>query len=165
MPIVTDIRSRSTLDLLAAYVEILDELVRRKVIRTRNAPAGDLAERVVAAAYSGELAANSSKSWDVRASDGRLLQVKSRVIDPDTRRSQVFSPFRTFDFDACVFVIFDARDYSISNAIELPAESVRGLSRRSEWVAGNRVRVFADLLNAPGAVDVTTLLQDSLAAL
>lgn len=165
MPIVTDIRSRSTLDLLAAYVEILDELVRRNVIRTRNAPAGDLAERVVAAAYSGELAANSSKSWDVRASDGRLLQVKSRVIGPDTRRSQVFSPFRTFDFDACVFVIFDARDYSISNATELPAESVRGLSRRSEWVAGNRVRVFADLLNAPGAVDVTALLQDSLAAL
>lgn len=116
MPILTDIRSRSTLDLLAAYVEILDELVRRNVIRTRNAPAGDLAERVVAAAYSGELAANSSKSWDVRASDGRLLQVKSRVIGPDTRRSQVFSPFRTFDFDACVFVIFDARDYSISNA-------------------------------------------------
>ena len=165
MPILTDIRSRSTLDLLAAYVEILDELVRRNVIRTRNAPAGDLAERVVAAAYSGELAANSSKSWDVRASDGRLLQVKSRVIGPDTRRSQVFSPFRTFDFDACVFVIFDARDYSISNATELPAESVRGLSRRSEWVAGNRVRVFADLLNAPGAVDVTALLQDSLAAL
>ena len=109
--------------------------------------------------------ANSSKSWDVRASDDRLLQVKSRVIGPDNRRSQVFSPFRTFDFDACVFVIFDARDYSISNAIELPAESVRGLSRRSEWVAGNRVRVFADLLNAPGAVDVTALLQDSLAAL
>lgn len=165
MPILTDIRNRSTRDLLAAYVEILDELVRRNVIRTRNAPAGDLAERVVAAAYSGELAANSSKSWDVRASDGRLLQVKSRVIGPDTRRSQVFSPFRTFDFDACVFVIFDARDYSISNATELPAESVRGLSRRSEWVAGNRVRVFADLLNAPGAVDVTALLQDSLAAL
>ena len=67
--------------------------------------------------------------------------------------------------DGARLVIFDARDYSISNAIELPAESVRGLSRRSEWVAGNRVRVFADLLNAPGAVDVTALLQDSLAAL
>lgn len=162
---LTDIRSRSTRELLAAYVEILDELVRRDVIRTRNAPAGDLAEYLVAAAYSGELAPNSSKSWDVRASDGRLLQVKSRVISPDTRRSQVFSPFRSFDFDACVFVIFDAHDYSISHAVELPAESVRGLSRHSEWIAGHRVRVFADLLNAPGAVDVTVRLQVSLAAL
>lgn len=165
MPTFTDIRSRSTRELLAAYVEILDELARRKVIRTRNAPAGDLAERVVATAYCGELAPNSAKSWDVRAADGRLLQVKSRVIGPDARRSQVFSPFRSFDFDACVFVVFDARDYSITNAIELPAESVRGLSHRSEWVAGNRVRVFADLLNAAGAVDVTVALQRSLDAL
>jgi len=87
------------------------------------------------------------------------------VIGRDTRRSQVFSPFRTFDFDACVFVIFDAHDYSIANAIELPSDSVRGLSRRSEWVAGSRVRVFADLQSAPGAVDVTARLQESLAAL
>lgn len=87
------------------------------------------------------------------------------MIGRDTRRSQVFSPFRTFDFDACVFVIFDAHDYSIANAIELPSDSVRGLSRRSEWVAGSRVRVFADLQSAPGAVDVTARLQESLAAL
>jgi len=76
-PVIPDIRNRSTRDLLAGYVEILDELLRRKVIRTRNAPAGDLAERVVAAAYGGELAPNLAKSWDVQASDGRLLQVSA----------------------------------------------------------------------------------------
>ena len=33
-----DLRGKSTPELLAAYVEILDELVRRGVIRTRTHP-------------------------------------------------------------------------------------------------------------------------------
>lgn len=165
MGVLPDVSRFSTRELLIAYVEILDGLIQRGVIRTRNAPAGDLAERLVATAYKGELAPNSAKSWDVQADDGRLLQVKSRVLMADSRRSQVFSPFRSFDFDACVFVIFDGRDYSITRAVELSSVAVVGLSKRSEWVAGHRVRAFADLLGAPGALDVTGLLRESLESL
>jgi len=87
------------------------------------------------------------------------------VISRDSGRSEVFSPFRSFDFDACVFVVFDAVDYSVSRAVEVPASSVQALARRNEWVAGHRVRVFADLLAAPGAVDVTCQLRDAFASL
>lgn len=155
----------STSRLLRSYVAILEELLRRGVIRTRNAPAGDLAEHVVALAYRGDLAPNSEKSWDVRADDGRLLQVKSRVIFPGVRKSQVFSPFRSFEFDACVFVLFDGRNYEITQAIELPRDSVMDMARRSEWVAGSRVRVFANLIAAPGARDVTEAVSRALASL
>lgn len=70
-----------TQELLRLYAQILTELLRRGVVRSRNAPAGDLAELLVARAYSGDLAPLSEKSWDVDAG-GRKLQVKSRVIDP-----------------------------------------------------------------------------------
>ncbi len=59
----------------------------------RNAPAGDLAEHLVAvavavavaaaaaaAAYEGTLAGASEKSWDVLLPSGAKIQVKCRVI-------------------------------------------------------------------------------------
>ncbi|WP_460707211.1 hypothetical protein [Myceligenerans halotolerans] len=42
------IERESTSRLLAAYAEILAELRRRGVVRSANAPAGDLAETLVA---------------------------------------------------------------------------------------------------------------------
>ncbi len=60
-------------------------------IRTLNAPTGDWAELLVATAYGGELAPNSKKSFDVVSPDGRRLQVKGRILDPDHVGSQVLS--------------------------------------------------------------------------
>lgn len=54
-------------ELLEHSGRALGELRRRGVVRTANAPAGDLAERLVADAMRGELAPNSQKSWDVIA--------------------------------------------------------------------------------------------------
>ncbi|UFU06597.1 hypothetical protein [Ruania halotolerans] len=51
-----NLRSHSTLQLLRLYADILTELVRRQVIRSRNAPAGDLAEWIAATLYGGTLA-------------------------------------------------------------------------------------------------------------
>lgn len=116
----------------------LAELVRRGVIRTLNAPAGDLAEYIVAAAYSGTLAPNSEKSWDVRAQDGRKLQVKCRVRS--ARRTTLLSPFRSFDFDAAVIVILSEEDLSVVKAIELPVELIKANSSYNRHVNGWRVR-------------------------
>jgi hypothetical protein len=70
----------STRDLLRLYGAILSELVRRQVIRSRNAPAGEYAEYLAMIVYDGILAPRSTKSSDLRAQDGRLVQVKSRVV-------------------------------------------------------------------------------------
>ena len=53
------IAATPTRTLLRVYAATLTELVRRGVVRTRNAPAGDLAELLVARAYGGEMAPNS----------------------------------------------------------------------------------------------------------
>lgn len=134
-----DLQTTSTRNLLRLYAEILTELLARKVIRSRNAPAGDLAETLVTAAYDGELAPPSAKSWDVRSSDKRRLQVKCRVISSAAKGTAQFSVFRSWDFDACVFVVFDCDAYALVRAVEVPVEVVRSLAHEAKWVAGHRL--------------------------
>lgn len=154
----------TTRQLLRLYAEILTELVRRGVIRSRNAPAGDLAEHLVRIAFGGELAPKSEKSWDVRAG-GRLLQVKARLIAADDRRSHTYSPFRSWGFDACVFVILDAHSYEIVSAIEVPVAGVQELAKESAWVKGYRIGTRSNLRQVHGAVDRTDELRRALDSL
>lgn len=157
-----DVKALRTREILRLYAALLEELIERRVVRTRNAPAGDLAETLVAVAYGGTLAPNSEKSWDVAAADGRRLQVKGRLVGPHTGRSQIFSIFRSWDFDACVFVLLDASSYDIGSAVEVPVDVARAKARESSWVSGFRVRVGEDFTGLPGVVDVTSLLRSAL---
>jgi hypothetical protein len=150
-----DLRSRSTLQLLRLYADILTELVRRKVTRSRNAPAGDLAEWIAVTLYNGTLAPQSEKSWDVRASDGRLIQVKARLITQGDNRSHVYSPFRSWDFDVCLFILLDAHTYDVVRAVEVPVAAVQAAASWSKHVNGNRVSTKVQLLGLDGAVDRT----------
>ena len=143
----------STRDLLRLYGAILSELVRRQVIRSRNAPAGDYAEYLAMVAYDGVLAPLSTKSSDLRAQDGRLVQVKSRVVV--SGQSGNFSFFRSWAFDVCVFIKFDSETYDVISAIEVPIEAVRALSRVSAHVNGSRIRLRENLLKLEGAIDRT----------
>jgi hypothetical protein len=146
-----DLEQLSTGALLTRYGQILDELQARNVVRSRNAPAGDLAETLAWLVYGGTLAPRSFKSWDLVAADGRTVQVKCRVTDGNTG---VFSPFRSEQYAVCVFVLL-ASDYSVRWAIEVPAGGVSAIARRSEHVNGVRVRISDDLRGLPGALELT----------
>lgn len=61
-----DLTNLSPRELLALYSKILTELITRRVVWSRNAPAGDYAELLVAEALGGRIAKASEKSWDVR---------------------------------------------------------------------------------------------------
>lgn len=89
----------------------------------------------MAEAFGGRIAKASAKSWDVRVHE-RLLQGKCRVTDASSRRSQTFSPFRSFDFDSCVFVSLDSVTYEVIRAVEVDRELVEKSSSMSTWVAG-----------------------------
>ncbi|HEX6597631.1 MAG TPA: hypothetical protein VF045_11880, partial [Acidimicrobiales bacterium] len=103
------------------------------------------------------------KSWDVRVGR-RRLQVKVRLIAANDRRSHSYSPFRSWDFDACIFVLLDAhlrRRGGNRGAVE----GVQELAREVEWVKGFRIGTRADLRHVPGAVDRTAELRQALGAL
>lgn len=155
-----DVGTLTTTELFALYRRTLAALKDRGIIRTLNAPAGDYAEYLVAAALGGELAANSERSWDVRLPDGTRLQVKSRVVsDPPARSQLQLSPIRSYGFDAAVIVLLSDEDYSIRRAVRLPREVVEEVGRYSKHVNGYIVIATVALLNHSAAVDLTDLLR------
>ena len=162
-----DLTALSSRDLLRAYAGILTELARRGVTRSRNAPVGDVAEFLVQIAYEGELAPPSAKSWDVQASDGRLLQVKARLVVPGSKTPQQYSPFRSWDFDACVFIAFDAFTYDVLEALEVPSDGVRSIAMSVPHVGATAARVHtkSPLRQLPGAVDVTSRVAAAMSRL
>jgi hypothetical protein len=153
-----DVRSLTVRELLRLSASIVTELNIREVVRSRNPPAGDLAEYLVAKAYQGELAAPSVKSWDVQAG-ARKLQVKCRLVDRDDRRSQTFSSFRSWEFDACVFMTLDCYTYDVIRAVEVPMATVKTLARETSWVKGHNISVKRIVGPVPGARDVTDLIR------
>jgi hypothetical protein len=156
-----DVDSLTVRDLLRLSARVVTELNKRGVVRSRNAPAGDLAEYLVFKAYQGELAAPSVKSWDVQAGT-RKLQVKCRLVDRADRRSQSFSPFRSWEFHTCVFVVLDCYTYDVVRAVEIPMETVRTLARESSWVKAHRISVSQIVGSITGARDVTDLMRRAL---
>ena len=153
-----DLRSLTVRDLLRLSARIVTELNDRGVVRSRNAPAGDLAEYLVAKAYHGELATPSVKSWDVEAGD-RKLQVKCRLVEHDSRRYESFSPFRSWEFNACVFMALDCRTYDVLRAVEIPMTTVKTLARATPWVKGHCVSVRQIVGPVHGSRDVTDLIR------
>lgn len=152
---------RSVPELLRISRVVLAELVGRGILRTLNAPAGDLAEYLVAAAYGGKLARNSEKSWDVLSAEGRRLQVKCRVSDKPSG-SQLFSPFRSFEFDAAVFVILSPSDLSVRAAVELPVSVVEAHARYRAHVNGHVVSTRIVRVQDPRSIDITSRLRAAL---
>jgi hypothetical protein len=146
----------ATRELFRTYRGILKELTRRKAIRTMNAPAGDYAEHLVAALTRGRLADNSEKSWDVET-DTERLQVKSRVVDTSKKNdARQLSPFRTWDFQRAVIVLFDD-DYAIHKCVALPSGVVRAHATYRKHVNGHVVMATA-LLAHEEAEDLTQRL-------
>lgn len=151
----------SAAELFATYRLILRELRRRGIVRTENAPAGDYAEFLVAAALGGSLAPNSEKSYDVVAA-GRRLQVKSRVVSSPARADQLqLSPFRSFDFDDAIIVLLGDEDYSVRKAIRVPVALIQRSARFSAHVNGYVVHARSDLLAGPDCEDLTQRFQAS----
>ncbi len=110
-----EVKSASVATLLSTYSSILAELRRREILRTNNP-----AEYLTAQTLSGELQENSRKSMDVVLEDGRRLQVKARVVyNPRNAGQRQLSPFRSFDFDDAVIVLFNG-EYGIRQAAQLP---------------------------------------------
>jgi hypothetical protein len=136
-----DPTSRTAGELLGAYTTILDELRVRGLVRTNNAPIGDLAEYACAIVYGGVLAPNSEKSYDLVAADGRRVQVKVRNMRADTRPSSAFSVIRSFTFDVCIFVLIDTESQRVRGAYEWTVEEVRENSVHREHTNGATIRV------------------------
>lgn len=141
-------------ELLAGYEVILRELRRREVVRTNDAPSGQYAEWLAQRAFGGVLAPNSVKSYDLTTSAGRRLQVKARVIRDPSKKSgeRQLSPFRSFDFDDALILLFDT-NYMVTRAALLDAATILANCRESRHVNGHVLIARDSVLDL--GVDVT----------
>ena len=145
--------------LLGMYRDVIDELKRREVVRTDNAPTGDYAEYLVARLYNGRLAPNSEKSLDVIAQDGERLQVKARVAIEGKAGTRQLSFIRSWDFDSLIVVLFTPR-FEIHRAASVPAGIARERSRFVKHVNGHRLIASDALWETEGVEDLTQRFQD-----
>ena len=139
----------------------MSELRARGLVRTNNKPLGDIAEQVVWTARGGELAGNSTKSYDLTDRQGRRIQVKA-MGGRMAGRSGKFSPFRSFDFDTAVFLGFAEKTFDLVFAREIEANLLESNVPFSAHTNGRQAT--ARQIEGMG-LDVTTEMRDAYATL
>lgn len=153
-----DLPSMPLPELLALRTAIETEISARGHSRTATALMGEIAERIVADAYDGELSRAGERSVDVIASDGRRIQVKARSLPRgDLRHFAIHD----LDFDAAVVICFDRETSELLWARELSQleATLRSKPHKSD---GWRIRMTAA---RDAGIDVTERLLDAYARL
>lgn len=130
-----DLTQLNVQELMRLEGAVVAELRRRELVRTNNKPLGDVAELLVHRARGGVLEPNSTKSHDVTAANGRRIQVKAMTRRAAGRAGK-FSPFRSFDFDSAVFLLFDAATFDLIASYEATPDQIQGLARFSAHTNG-----------------------------
>lgn len=144
--------------LLATYESILAELRAREVVRTNDAPAGQYAEWLAWRVLGGKLADNSVKSYDLVTKRKRKVQVKARVLrKPNLVGERQLSPFRSFDFDEALVILFD-RTYQVLRAVLLSKAVVEAHASYRQHVNGH-VLIAGDKVLGDGK-EVTELFRE-----
>lgn len=143
-----DVTNLSTGELLRLSRKVLAELREREVIRTGNAPTGDYAEWLVQKSVGGKLEPNSNSSWDLETPDGEHLQIKARVVvNPRDSGQRQLSPFRSWNFDAAVVVLFDD-EFKVRRAARLTPKELQKCARYSKHVNGEVVLAKDEMLDS-----------------
>ncbi len=151
----------SVKELLRLEASIVTEFRHRGLVRTNNKPLGDIAEQVVLAARGGVLEPNSMKSHDVTDATGRKIQVKA-MGGRMAGQGGKFSPFRSFDFDTAVFLVFSGDTFELAIAREVTPDEIEAVARYSAHTNGRQptLRQIQGL-----GVDVTGEMQQAYASL
>ncbi|SRR5258706_6250465 len=120
-----NLENLATIELMRGYAAILDELRKRGVVRTNNAPIGDYTEHLVAKTLGLTLENNSRAGYDAVDLSGIRYQIKSRKISKShpTMQLGAIRNLEAHSFDFLIAVLFQA-DFSIMDVVKIPYEIV-----------------------------------------
>jgi len=161
-PAKKSLESLSDRDLLRTYVEVMELLRARKVVRSSNNPCADYAETLVARALGLTLAVKSRKSFDGVDRRGRRIEIKSRRVtahNPSRQLSAIRGlPDRGFDLLAAVLF---RPDFSVWKACLIPHAQVESAStfvaRTNSW----RFLLRDSVWHLQGVKDITKRIQEA----
>lgn len=151
---------RTPRELLSVYGAVMNELKRRKIIRTANNPAADYAEWLVAKHLELTLSTKSNTGHDATDAEGNRYEIKCRRLSPSNGSGQL-SPFRGLaenHFDFLVGVLFNS-SFRVEKACIVPWQTVRDLATHRKHVNGHVLFLRDALWKAPNVEDITLDLQ------
>lgn len=133
-----DLKKYSVIQLLQQQALIIDELIRRDVVRTRNNPVADYGEYIVAKSLGLTLENNSHAGFDATDTQGARFQIKARRITLERKSAQlgVIRNLDKKDFDYLIAVIFN-HDFSVNSCYKIPREVIAEYSRYSKHQNGH----------------------------
>jgi hypothetical protein len=156
MMVSTNLNSSSVEELLLLFADVLDELKKRGVTRSRNNPVADYAEWLVARKLDLYLEGKSNCGYDARSNDGERYQLKTRRLDK-TNKSRLLGVIRNYEgneFDYLVGILFN-RDFKVVNAYKIPHECIKDHSRFSEHQNGHLLHLSGKILEDGRVEDIT----------
>lgn len=156
-----DPKISSVQDLLHLYVEILEELRSRKILRTANSPVGDYAEWLVADRLGFRLASNSTAGYDALDDQGVRYQIKCRRISRESKGRQLSAirNLSTKDFDFLIVVLFD-HQMEIDQVYKIPHSLVEQYAVYRKHVNAHILIMRGPILSDPWVENLTHLFCD-----
>ena len=154
-----NLRDLTVKELLQHHTSILEELKRRKIVRTKNNPVGDYTEWLVAKGLGLDLAGNSSSGYDGIDSEGVKIQIKGRRTTPENKSRQLSAirKYEANEFDHLVAVIFN-ENFEIIEVRLIPHEVVGCYSKFREHVNAHILVLKGAILDDPRVTDITEKL-------
>jgi hypothetical protein len=141
------------------HADILDELKRRSVVRSKNNPLGDYTEWLVSKLLGLKLESNSTAGFDAMDSKKVRYQIKGRRITPNNKSRQL-SAIRNMSkkpFDFLIGVIFD-QNYKVICAAQIPHKVVSEIASYRSYVNGHIMHLREGVLQDKRIKDLTERL-------
>ena len=156
-----DLKKLSITRLLRLFAAVLNELIARGVLRSRNNPVGDYAEWVTCRALDLELQPNSNEGFDAVDSSGIKYQIKGRRLK-NSKSSRQLSIIRRLEdktFDYLIGVLFNDH-FSIREAYKIPHNLIESHSRYSTHVNGHIMSLNGEILTASDVERIDSRLRE-----
>ena len=153
-----DLNEMSEIELLQTHGAVIEELLCREIVKTRNNPIGDYTEWLVCNRMGWKMADKNQKGFDATDKDGKRYQIKGgRKGDGIVP----FSPIRNLEQEAfhSVIVVAFKDDYSIRFAAKIPHELVPRLANINKSVNGFVLRLNEKKIEHDGVVNIYDCLE------
>ncbi|MFA6320280.1 MAG: hypothetical protein WCY36_00290 [Candidatus Omnitrophota bacterium] len=145
--------------ILILFGDLMDELKKRGVVRTRNNPVADYAEWLTVRVFSLGIQTSSNKGFDAIDKKGIRYQIKGRRLDASnpSRQLGVIRDLDKKGFDFLIAIIFN-KDFTIHDAYKIPHELIGEYARYSKHQNGYILHLKGKILLAKGVENITGAL-------
>ena len=157
-----DLARLSVSELLRLFADVMEELKKKEVVRSRNNPVADYAEWLAIEAFNLKRQRKSNKGFDaVDPSDGIKYEIKGRRLEnrSSSRQLSVIRKLEHKRFDFLIGILFD-NDFSIHKAYKIPHHIISNYSRYREYVNGHILTLQGAILSAEGVERIDSRLRE-----